>query len=102
MDKENLKSGLIFSTEKRAENYIKTGKLDGDFWYAYERAIDNDRLVKVCALILCDYPKGDIRQALEDAMFSESFMDKEMDYFESSRIDDGKARYYEEKYGEQL
>lgn len=82
MDWDIYKDALIRTTEKRAEHYLATGKIEGDFLYSMERFIDNEGYYKVAALILCDAPKGDIRAALEDAMFHQKFIEAECDRLE--------------------
>lgn len=101
MEIENLKQSFIHSAEQRAKQFLETGNPQGDFWYAYERSIDNDRLMKVCALILCDAPKGDIRAALEDAMFTDRFLEEQCEALtQAERESRAKANYYEQKYGD--
>ncbi len=85
MDWDIFKESQVNSIERRAEQFLKTGKPEGDFMYAHQRALDNDGYLKVAALIMTLAPRGDIRQALEEAFLTQNFVEEECERIESMR-----------------
>jgi hypothetical protein len=83
MDYWDYRQAAISSIEKSANLYLTTKEINREYYDAVSRWIDSEGQYLIAAMLLNDLPKGDIKDALINFMFSERHIEDECERIEA-------------------